>query len=190
MWHEGSQFPGAWAGTLFCLCIPFAQHRISTEQTVCQRMTKDQAACPLPPQAVTCAPTPWTCQEAPRPWAGKVGLEQVWAPSPQPLAQCLRPHHRTAWALGPWLTTGDWDQPQNRTPLMVATKPGWEEASQSLRGGGGHGSPYHPVPSQERPRGEKGVASCPRQSRLSPSSGAQAITGSSPSLPLWERRLP
>lgn len=34
------------------------------------------------------------------------------------------------------------------------------------------------------------MVSCPTQSRLSPRSGAQVITGSSPSLPLGERGLP
>lgn len=71
---------------------------------------------------------------------------------------------------------------------MVATRAGWEETNTTTGGGGGCGSLYHPVPRQESPRGEK-VASCPRQSRLSLSSGAQVITRSSLSLLLGEKGL-
>lgn len=140
------------------------------------------------PHSVACAPLPgiW------RLWAGRLGWEQAWAPLPQPIAQCSLPRHLHSPGPRALAYHRAWDKTQNRAPLTAATMAEWEETSQPLVGWWGWpGEPVSSCSKSGAPRGgEKEVASCPRRSWLSYSSEAQAITGSSPSLPLRERDTP
>ena len=115
------------------------------------------------PRLASVSPT-WSCQKAPRLWAGRVGLEQARAPSPQPIAQCFRPHHPHSPGPGALAYHGGLGSTSEQSPINSGHQ-GWVGGDQSpLGGGGGPGNPCHPVPSQECPGGEKEVASGPRQS--------------------------
>ena len=78
--------------------------------------SRASAKCVTGGQTASCPP-PWTCQEVMRPWARRVGLEQAWAPSPQPVAQPSLPYHLyNPGPPGPWLATGAWAKSHRTEP--------------------------------------------------------------------------
>lgn len=104
-----------------------------------------------------------TCVPHPDPTGGneavgwEAGLEQAWALSPQPIAQCSLPHH--LHSLGPGALAynrGQGQIPQNRAPLTAVTRAGWEETKPAT---GWWRWPWEPVSSCSKagePQGGEG----------------------------------
>lgn len=102
-----------WAGTFF---LPFhllrpAQDLHTTHSL--RRMTRKQVA---PTPILPPVPPTQTCQGAMRPWAGRWDCGRAGRSLHNPLPNAPSLTTCTAWALGPWLTTGAWDKPHRTEP--------------------------------------------------------------------------
>lgn len=101
-------------------CVPSAQHRLSTGQTVCQCTTKELSI-----------PNPdWHLWPQPGPARRRRGCGPEWQdwsrpghPLHSPLPNASAPTTRTARALGPWLTTGAGTNPR-QSPTDSELPPG------------------------------------------------------------------
>jgi hypothetical protein len=129
-----------WAGTLLSSLDPLYPTQGSHPADTCQ--CRQKSSCSTP--ALSPVPPTLDLPRDRRLWAGRVGLEQAWAPSLQPVAQCTFPCH--LHSTGPWglgLPQGPGTNPTKQSP--IDSRPSGLRRRRPSQPLGGEGSCRSPI---------------------------------------------